>query len=387
MRRRTFLLSAAAVAASPVLGRSALETINVGCIGTGGRCRGLMKSLAGIKNVRLAAVCDVWDHALAEGKKLADPKAFSTKDFKELLSRKDIDAVVIGSPDHWHVPMTVAAVEAGKHVYVEKPLTHDLEEGAVVLKAVKGKKLAVQVGTQQRSMTHLIEAKKILDGGEIGKVLKVRMSWNRNADRGGRFKEKIDPKSVDWPAFLGSAPKQDFDPYRMRQWRWFWHFGGGLFTDLMVHWVDVGHWFLGLGTPEKAVSVGNHFAYKGVWETPDTVQTLLTYEGGLQVHFEGTFSNARAGAMIEFMGTKATLYCDRGRYEVQPEGDRAKAKEKVLGKGPKGRDFYDRPDGERLHLEDWLKAMRHGTEPSAPVSAGVSAAAAAHLANKALRGL
>ncbi len=385
--RRTFLLATAAAAASATPAFSAMEAVNIACIGTGGRCRGLMKSLAGIKNVRLAGVCDVWDHALAEGKKIADPKAHTSKNFNDLLKRKDIDAVLIGSPDHWHVAMAVAAIEAGKHVYVEKPLTHSIEEGEVILKAMKGKRLAVQVGTQQRSMTHLIEAKKIIDGGKIGKVLKVRMSWNRNADRGGRFKEKVDPRSVDWAAFLGSARKQEFDPYRMRQWRWFWDFGGGLFTDLMVHWGDVAHWFLGLDTPEKAVSVGTHFAYKDVWETPDTVQTLLTYKGGLQVHFEGTFSNARAGAMIEFMGTDATLYCDRGRYEVQPEGKRAEAKELVLGTGPKGRDFYDKPDGERLHLENWLAALRDGKEPSAPVSAGVSAAAAAHLANKALRGM
>jgi predicted dehydrogenase len=386
--RRTFLLGSAAAlaAASSSPGRAPLETVNIACIGTGGRCRALMKSLAGIKNARVIAVCDVWGHALAEARKLADEKAFSSKSFKEVLDRKDVDAVLIGSPDHWHVPMTVAAVEAGKHVYVEKPLTHSLEEGEAVLKAVKGKKLAVQVGTQQRSMPHLIEAKKLIEDGKIGKVLKVRMSWNRNADRGGRFKEKVDPKSVDWAGFLGPARKQEFDSYRMRQWRWFWDFGGGLFTDLMVHWVDVAHWMLGLESPEKAVSVGTHFAYKGLWETPDTVQTLMTYAGGLQAHFEGTFSNARAGAMIEFLGTDATLYCDRGRYEVQPEGKRAEAKELILGKGPKGRDFYDQPDGERLHLENWLSALREGREPSAPVSAGVSAAAAAHLANKALRG-
>ena len=120
--------------------------------------------------------------------------------------------------------------------------------------------------------------------------------------------------------------------------------------------------------------------------TPDTVQTLLTYEDGTQAHFEGTFSNARAGAMIEFLGTDATLYADRGRFEVTPERGRGKAQELILGVGPKGRDFYATPDGERLHLENWLSAIKEGKDPSAPVAAGVSAAAAAHLANKALRG-
>jgi predicted dehydrogenase len=346
-----------------------------------------MRTLAGIKNVRITAVSDIWDVHLAEGKKLADPKAYSTRKYPDLLARKDVDAVLIGSPDHWHVPMTIDAVQAGKHVYVEKPLTHDLEEGRKVIEAVKKSGLAVQVGTQQRSMPHIVKAKELYDAGKLGSVLKVRMSWNRNTDRMRRYKTGVKASELDWKAFLGNAREQPFDDYRFRNWRWFWDFGGGLFTDLMVHWIDVAHWFVGVDHPLKAVSIGEHFASKGVWETPDTVQTLLTYKGGVQMHFEGTFSNARAGAMIEFMGTDATLYIDRGRYEVQPERTmKVKAEELVLGTGPKGRDFYDKPDGERLHLENWLNAIREKRQPSAPVEAGVSAASAAHLANLALRG-
>jgi predicted dehydrogenase len=213
------------------------------------------------------------------------------------------------------------------------------------------------------------------------------MSWNRNTDRIRRNKLGVDPKSVDWRSFVGSARKQDFDEYRFRNWRWFWDFGGGLFTDLMVHWGDVAHWLAKLDHPTKAVAAGEHFAAKGVWETPDTVQCVLSYPGPVQVHFEGTFSNRRAGAMIELMGTDATLYIDRGRYELIPEKETVKAEDLILGKGPRGRDFYDKPDGELLHLQNWIDAMRDSKKkPSAPVEAGVSAAAAAHLANKALRG-
>jgi predicted dehydrogenase len=386
LSRRDFLASTAA--AVPALqGRGALETINIGCIGTGGRCRQLMKSLREIKGARLAAVADVWEVSLAEGRKLADEKAFATAKYHDLLARKDIDAVLIGSPDHWHVPMTIDAVAAGKHVYVEKPLTHDLSEGRKVIDAVKKSGLTVQVGTQQRSMPHIVQAKELFDAGKVGKLLKVRMSWNRNTDRIRRYKTGVDPKGVDWKAFLGGARDQPFDDYRFRNWRWFWDFGGGLFTDLMVHWIDVAHWFAGVDHPEKAVAVGEHVSSRGVWETPDTVQTLLSYKGDVQMHFEGTFSNARAGAMIEFMGTDATLYLDRGRFELQPEPRaKVKAEELVLGKGPKGRDFYETPDGERLHLENWLAAIRDKKQPSAPVEAGVSAASAAHLANQALRG-
>jgi predicted dehydrogenase len=344
-----------------------------------------MQALAKVPNVRLAAVCDIYDVHLAEAKKLADSKAFATKKHQEVLSSKDIQAVLIATPDHLHVPITVEACAAGKDVYVEKPLTHSLAEGKAVLDAVKKHKRVVQVGNQQRSMEQFIKASEIVQKGQLGKVVKVRLSWNRNSDRVRKNKLGIDPKKVDWKAFLGSARKQDFDEYRFRNWRWFWDFGGGIFTDLMVHFIDVAHWCLGLDHPVSARSIGEHFSSKGVWETPDTVQTLLIYPGGLQVHFEGTFSNARAGAMIEFMGTDATLYLDRGRYELIPERGKGKPSELILGKGPRGKDFYDKPDGELVHLTNWVDSIRNGKTPSSPVAAAVGAASAAHLANQALR--
>jgi len=392
--RRAFLkgtagaagLAAFGVPAVNVLGAN--DTIRVGCIGTGGRCRHLMKSLAGIANVRMTAVCDIFEDNLAAGRPLADPKAFVTKKYKDLLARRDIDAVLIGSPDHWHVPMTIDAIAAGKDVYVEKPLTHSLGEGKAILEAQAKHKRVVQVGTQQRSMPHIRKAYDLIQAGRLGTVYKVHLTWNRNSDRVRKATPKPDfPKKVDWNAFLGNAPEQPLDEYRFRNWRWFWDFGGGLFTDLMVHWIDVAHWFLNLDHPDRAVSVGQHTVSKDVWQTPDTVQTLLEYpKQNVQAHFEGTFFNAREGAHIVFMGTDASLYIDRGRYEVQPERQRGKPEELVLGTGAKGRDFYDKPDGERLHLEDWIEAIRAGKQPSTPIEAGVSAASAAHLANQALRG-
>ena len=197
----------------------------------------------------------------------------------------------------------------------------------------------------------------------------------------------IDPKSVDWQAFVGSARKQEFDEYRFRNWRWFWDFGGGLLTDLMVHWIDVVHWFLDLDHPQRAVTTGTYPMAKGIWETPDTIQTLLTYHDDLLVHFEGTFSNNNHGAMVTFMGENGTLYIDRGRYEFTAQRGRGKDESLVLSTEPKnkGADFYDRPDGELLHLQNWIDCVRSRKEPMAPVAAGVSAAAAAHLANQALR--
>jgi predicted dehydrogenase len=386
--RRDFLHTTAAVAAlgAPAINvLGANETLNVGCIGTGGRCRALMKSLATIPNVRMTAVCDVWDVHLDAGKKLADAKAVATKQYKELLERKDIDAVLIGSPDHWHVPMTIDACAAGKDVYVEKPLTHNFEEGQAVIDAQNKHNRIVQVGMQQRSMPQIQKAKELVKSGRLGPITKVHLTWNRNTDRVRRNPLGVDPKSVDWRAFLGNAPDQPFDEYRFRNWRWFWDFGGGIFTDLMVHFIDVAHWFLDADHPLTATSIGSFHSAKGIWQTPDSVQTLLIYPNDVQIYFEGTFSNARNGAMLEFMGSDATLYVDRGRYEIHPERNKGHYEELVLGTGRRGQDFYDQPDGELLHLSNWVDCVRSRKKPNAPAEAGVSAAAAAHLANKALR--
>ena len=394
LSRRSFLQSTTAAGAATALAlptaaqaQGANERLNLGLIGTGGRCRHLMGALAKVPNTRMAALCDVYEPNLDLARKLADPKATAYRDYRRLLENKDIHAVLIASPDHWHVPMTVDAMAAGKDVYVEKPLTHKMSENKVILEALAKHKRVVQVGTQQRSMPHIIRARELVRDGRLGRIHKVHLTWNRNSDRVRRGPQNVDPKRLDWQAFLGNAPKQDFDEYRFRNWRWFWDFGNGILTDLMVHWIDVAHWIMNLDHPERAVTIGGNYTSQGIWQTPDTIQTLLVYPNDVQVYFEGTFCNARNGAMIEFMGTEATLYIDRGRFELIPEPrSKQKPDEMILGKGPRGRDFYEQPDGELLHLTDWVSAIRANGQPSAPISAGVSAAAAAHLGNQAFRG-
>ncbi len=374
------------LAAGTMLHAAPSETIRIGCIGTGGRCRALMKSLLTIPNTSIVAISDVRQDALAQAKAMTGDKAVVFTDYRKLLEDKNIDAVLIGSPDHWHVPMTIDAVAAGKDVYVEKPLTHSLEEGEKVIQAVRKSKQVVQIGTQQRSMEHIKKAKEAVAQGKIGKVYRVHMSWNRNSDRVKKGDPTTNASNVNWKAFLGNVADQPFDDYKMRNWRWFWDFGGGIFTDLMVHWVDVAHWVLNLESPLTASSLGTMVNAKGIWETPDMVQTIMEYKDGIQMFFEGGFSNARHGSRIEFMGTEGTIYVDRGRFEIIPDWNRKiKAEEMILGAGRRGADFYDKPDGEKIHLEDWISAMRTRKDPSTPVEAGVHAAAAAHLANKALR--
>ena len=191
-------------------GYAANETITIGCIGTGGRAQMLMKALKNIPGARMAAVCDVWDKNLAAGKALADPQASATKEYREILDRKDIDAVLIGSPNHQHVPMMIAAVSAGKDVYVEKPLTHHLEEGPPALEARNRSNRIVQVGMQQRSMPQFQKGYELVKSGQLGPIRKVHLTWNRNSARGS-VQYDIDPSTVDWKAWLGNARPQPFD--------------------------------------------------------------------------------------------------------------------------------------------------------------------------------
>jgi predicted dehydrogenase len=237
-------------------------------------------------------------------------------------------------------------------------------------------------------MPHLIEARDIARSGKLGPIHKIHLSWNRNVSRWVRPDYGIDPGTVRWKQFLGNAPDQPFDEYRMRNWRWFWDFGGGIFTDLMVHWMDTAYWMLDLGNPSMAMSIGDQFGAKDLWETPDTAQTLMTFpENELQLSFEGTFINHRNRAALVLMGTDANLYCDRGRYEVRPErGKKVTARQRVDGKRDiLGLDFYDEVDGALYHLQDWVNCIRTRETPSCPAEEGVRAAAAAHMANMSYR--
>lgn len=371
-------------AAAGPASRSPNERPRLGAIGL--RYQGSVITEKALPYGDLVAVCDVDRHVREQARASFGGTAAALEDYRKLLDRKDVDAVLIGTPDHWHTKMTVDACRAGKDVYVEKPLTHSIEEGAAILAARDRQKRVVQVGIQQRSMPQFLEGKRIVASGQLGKIHKVHLQWNRNQPRGLEEVGDPDPKTLDWEAWLGPAPKQPYDGYRFRHWRWFWDFGGGMFTDLMVHFLDVVHWYLDLDRPATALAMGDNFQTKGLWQTPDTAHALLSYpEHELEVHFEGTFLNAFGGAYVLFMGTEGSLYLDRGRYEVTPELKKPGEKSEVLGKGPKGQDFYFQPDGERLHLENWAQGIRGRKQPSAPVEAGISAADGAHLANKALR--
>ena len=210
------------------------------------------------------------------------------------------------------------AIKAGAHVYVEKPCSHNVREGRLMVDAAARNNVVVQVGTQQRSMTHLQKAAEIVKSGQLGKIHKVHLTWNRNANRAARPNLSIDPKTVDWKRFLGNAKDQPFDEYRFRQWRWFWDFGGGHLTDLFSHLGDVVHWYLGEAMPVSAEASGRSFA-RPDFQCPDTINASFIYPGGYLLTYHGTLS-AEEDEALTFFGTGGILRISRAGFNFfQPD--------------------------------------------------------------------
>lgn len=376
---------AVALAAPSVLEAAPSKTLRVGTIGTGGRCRALMQASKPLADIRFVAVCDVWEEAIAEGLKIAaDAQVY--RDYRKLLDQKDIDAVFIASPDHWHVQMLVDALDAGKDVYIEKPLTWSLDENRLVRAAVKKHpERIVQVGMQQRAMPHLVKCyEEVLKPGTLGDVHHVRVWWNYAAYPNAPRPIDVNPSRVDWKAFCGKAKEQPFDPYRFRRWRNIWDFAGGHLTDLMTHFIDVVHWYLGVDHPLTASSAGGKFFSQDGRETPDVIHTLLTYPNKLVVTFQGNQHNGYSQAGLEFFGSKATLYVDRQLYEVTPERGQAQPVKFQDGNLPRGH-YNTRLDQDTLFLRHWVESVQTRKPPLVNVEMGLNAAGASHLGNVAYR--
>jgi len=297
-----------------------------------------------------------------------------------VLARDDVDAVVIGSPDHWHVPMTVAAVEAGKDVYVEKPVTHSASEGPVLVEAVRRSKQMVQTGYQQRSYPHMVEAREMIRAGQIGPVTLVETFWNqeylhRTAPPAIRAEE------VDWDQFLGNAPPRPFDPWRYVQWRFYWDYGGGTVTDLFSHWIDVVHWILDDPVPAEAAGLGRRLYIKH-WECPDTVSASLTYPKGHVVSYTSSMMTQLLDGGMVFRGTELSLHLTRNGYEIY--SDASSIAQKTHTPKP-DRTATAQRDGTIDHLLNWVECIRSRKTPKADVASAVAAANAAHYSNQALR--
>src|SRR3954468_8096107 len=259
LNRRSFIIASGmtALASSRVLGAN--DTIRVGVIGAGGRMRNLLDSAEKVAPYQIVAVSDVYTPHRDIVKERSNGLATAHLDYREVLE-KDIDAVIIASPDHWHVAMAVDALKAGKDVYLEKPVTHTIEEGAILTKAVRSGKQILQCGMQQRSWTHFRDAVDLIQAGSLGRVVQVRTFWWQNYQRDWVMK-KVDQQALDWKLWLGSAPEQSFSDEKYAHWRWYWNFGGGAMTDLFTHWIDIVHWAMKADQPRQAFMLGDKYVF------------------------------------------------------------------------------------------------------------------------------
>ena len=364
MDRRTFLTSAALAASQA---RGANDRISYGLIGSGGRGRSVSKVFQDL-GAQCVAVSDVYEPNLELGMKAA-PAARSYLDYHDLLAHKELDAVLIATPDHQHCPMLLAALAAGKDVYLEKPMSHSLQQSKQMIEAVRKSKQIVQIGMQRRSAPSVLKAKELVDSGVLGKITMVKPQWNWNIAR--ELDNSPLPGKLDWNRFLGDAKPHDLEPMRFRRWRYFWDYSGGNMTDQGTHLMDVTQWFTGQAAPVSALSYGQVAKMIGS-ETPDLFCAVYEYPGFIATWTLNYCNAYQNGWSIQFQGDQGTLIVDENGLRIwsEPWKLNAEPTHKLEAKVPV-----------EPHVQNFFDCMRSRKEPNAPVEVGASAVSAPHLAN------
>jgi len=397
MQRRQFLGGAGAglmaQSAQRVLGAN--DRVNVGLIGCGGRGRyvaGLMREAPGVE---FGAAADVYLPNAERAREWAGANARAYQDFRRLIEQKDIDAVLIATPDHWHAITTVLACQSGKDVYVEKPLAHNVREGRAMVAAARRYKRVVQAGMQHRSSPHFREVEQIIQTGKLGKVHWVRV-WNyaNMFPQGiGVESDSAPPEGLDWDFYLGPAPSVPFNRKRfLVTYRWFWDYSGGYITDFGTHRFDTVQQIMGVTAPKTVAAAGGRFSLRDAGEIPDVLQVtyeypefVLSYETCLlNGHGVGgrtpgmKYYNARGAEDrpngMAFYGTNGALYTDRIGYEIYPEPNR-----------PLERKQMNTTDATKLHAANFIDCVRSRNQPAADVETGHRSTTVAHLGNIAFK--
>ncbi len=388
--RRQFLKGSAVAGAglaglgglTPASVLGANQKIRIGVLGTGERAQYLMSIFKRQPEVEIVAVCDVYGPHREKALTLAGPAASAHLDYHEVLDRKDVDAVVIGAPDHWHKTMLVDAVRAGKDAYCEKPIMHSIPEGVEMVEAVKQSTRVVQTGMQQRSWPHYILGKQIADSGQLGKVTFIHTYWYQNyvKNSGWNASHRVDTAQLDWKRFLGDAPDQPFTVEKFTHWRFFWDFGGGILTDLMTHWIDVIQWYMGQPAPQTATTTGELYLMK--WQCPDTITSVFEFPSNFNVTFTGALNDSVDDGGIVFRGTKATLKIDRAHLALFPEGQAW-----LPGTSHPAPEILARSehDGTIDHIRNFLDCVQTRKTPNAPIEVGFEAARTSWIGNIALK--
>ena len=369
--------------AQPVVGAN--DRIRVGVIGCGGMGRGNLATFLTNPEVDCAVICDVDDAQIAKGIAIVEKQRKQTpesvKDFRRVLDRNDLDAVIISTPDHWHAIPTVLACQASKDIYVEKPLATSIAEGRAMLEATKRHNRVVQMGAPRRDSVHIKEAAEIVRSGKLGKVGMVRgwahLDWLGGV---GNPPDSAPPAGVDYDMWLGPAPKRPFNPNRFHfNFRWFWDYAGGLMTDWGVHLIDVLLFGMPKENPISVSSIGGKYVLSDNSETPDTQIALYEFPSFTLVweHKVGTGLglNGRPWGM-SWGGSEGTLILNDAGYEIISE-PKKKSLEHVEVKGT--------GDPRGAHVRNFLDCMKTRAQPTTNLEIGHHVSTIAHLGNIALR--
>jgi len=401
--RRDFIrqsaLAGAGILLSPSvfsIGRSQSEKVIIGVVGTNSRGNYLARMFAQLPNVEVGYICDVdvnvLNKTVAEIEKLTGKKPKGEKDVRKLLEVKDLDAVVIAAPDHWHAPATLMALKAGKHVYVEKPCSHNPAEGEMLAAAASKYNKLVQMGNQRRSFPKMIEAVQALREGIIGRVYFAK-GWYANARKPiGVGKVTPVPAHFDYELWQGPAPRKPYkDNLIHYNWHWFWNWGTGEALNNGTHEIDLMRWGLGVEYPTKVVSGGGRFAYKDDWETPDTQTITYEFPNNTAISWEGRSCNdydeVKSGRGVIFYGEKGTMVIPGGDdYKVYELGSKLIKEVKTdiqqadatntMGMGEKL---------DSLHLQNFVDSIRGKAKLNSPIVEGHKSTLLPQLGNIAYR--
>jgi predicted dehydrogenase len=410
MDRRRFLATAAMSAASAQRIAGANNRVRLALIGCGGRGRTVARSMVQNANVEYATLCDVYDPQAREANQELSGGAGKTfRDFRRVLEDPEIDAVHVATPDHWHAIPVVMALQAGKHVYCEKPIAHNILEGkAIVAEADRHPKQVFLTGTQHRSAPHLMEVERLVQGGSLRDVHFVKV-WNYANLMPGGLAETPDeraPADLDWDMYLGPAPYVPFNRARfLRSYRGFFDYAGGWITDFGVHRFDTIHQVMGQDKPRAVSASGGRFAVGGMSDQPDVLQVTYEYPGFVMsyeaVNTNGFGAFARTskdrrmhGASgqfdrpngMAFYGSNGLIVADRLGFEVFPDEPRNGALQSGKLDAPSLE--YRAVNGEEpsaLHAAHFVRCIREGETPRASALTGHRSSLIAHLGNIAFK--
>jgi predicted dehydrogenase len=365
------------------------DRINVGFVGCGGRMnshiRRVMERNKERGDVQAVAVNDIWDKRKQRAREATGVDERSVyHDYRELCARKDIDVVIISSPDHWHHAHAMEALKNGKDVYLEKPMTYTVDEARDIAETVRASGRILQVGSQYTSMDHFWKAKKAIEDGLLGKVVWASGGFGRNRNQRGEWNYAIDPdateKTLDWKAFLGPAPKRAFDPERYFRWRKYWDYSGGIATDLFYHTVSPLLVSIGGDFPLRVTSSGGIFVQKDR-EVPDTFFMNVDYPAWTMQLACSVASGV--GAPLVIHGTEATLFVGQNSesltnttMEIVPDAEYREEFRKKTGAETMKVEVQPFARGSHPHMDNFLDCVRSRKEPNLPARLGYQAMAA-----------